>query len=137
MFERSAHADIGWTIADFGAELAQERYLGAFGDLPVAGGEPGEWCDVVVHDSLGEMRWTFVLVRGRSQCVSDRTEAEPRPLFPRAPRRRTTSRELREWEREDEVAAASSAPSCPRSAAATDGRSSGRRLRLRRMLDLA
>jgi len=135
MVQRSTQADIGWTIADAAAELSPDAYLGAFGDLPTADGEPGQWCDVVIHDSLGEMSWTFVLVRGRSQCVSDRREAEPRRLFPRAPRR-AVSRELREWEREDEAAAASSAPTCLRSAAGTDGRQSGRRLRLVRRMEL-
>jgi hypothetical protein len=135
MFERSAHDDIGWSIADPDTELPPDRYLGAFGDLPLADGEPGEWCDVVMHDSLGEMRWTFVLVLGRSQCVTDRHKAEPRRLFPKAPRRGRALRGLREWEREDEAAAASSAPFRLRPAAGIDGRTPSRRLGLLRTVN--
>ncbi len=131
----SDYHDVGWTIVEPGAELDPERYVGEFGELPSELGEPGKWCHVVVHDSLGEMRWTFLLVRGRSQSVTgDRGEAESRTLQPRAAARRAGNRALREWEREDEAAAASSAPFCPRSAAGTDGTHSGRRLRVVRTL---
>src|SRR5437667_11716039 len=95
----SAYRDVGWTIVDSAVELDPERYLGEFGELPTEDDEPGKWCDVVVRDSLGEMRWTFVLVRGRSQGVSgDRGEAGSRPLSPPKAGRRPGDRALREWE---------------------------------------
>jgi hypothetical protein len=134
----SAYHDVGWTIVEPGAELDPDQYLGEFGELPVEEGEPGKWCDVVMRDSLGEMRWRFVLTRGRSQCVSgERGEAGSRSPSPRAAARRAGTRALREWEREDEAAAASSAPFCLRSAAGTDGIHSGRRLRLVRSIEAA
>jgi hypothetical protein len=134
----SAYHDVGWTIVDSGIRLDPEQYLGEFGELPNEDGEPGKWCDVVVHDSLGEMRWTFVLVPGRSQSVSNhREENGPPPLSLPKVGRRAGERALREWEREDEAAAASSAPFCLSSAARTDGKGPGRRLRLLRSLDFA
>jgi hypothetical protein len=105
----SASHDVGWTIVEPGAELDPGQYLGEFGELPVEEGVPGKWCDVVMRDSLGEVRWRFVLTRGRSQCVSgERGEAGSRSPSPRAAARRAGARALREWEREDEAAAASS-----------------------------
>lgn len=133
----SAYHDVGWTIVDSGTDLDPERYLGEFGDLPREEGEPGKWCDVVVRDSLGEMRWTFVLTRGQSQSVTSDREAAVRALSPPLGGRRAGDRALREWEREDEAAAASSAPFCPRSATGTDGIRSGRRLRLVRSFEAA
>jgi hypothetical protein len=134
----SAYHDVGWTIVDAGAELDPEQYLGEFGELPAEGEKPGTWCDVVVHDSLGEMRWTFMLVHGRSQSVTgDRGESGSAPLSPPKNGRRQADRALREWEREDEAAAASSAPFSLRSAARTDGKQPGRRLRLLRSVDFA
>ena len=134
----SGYHDVGWTIVEPSAELDPGQYLGEFGELPIEDGEPGTWCDVVMRDSLGEMRWRFVLTRGQSQCVSEeRGEAESRSLQPRAAARRAGIRALREWEREDEAAAASSAPFSLRSAAGTDGALSGRRLRLVRTIEAA
>ena len=136
----SASLDVGWTIVGPGRELDPNLYLGEFGELPSERGEPGEWCDVVVRDSLGEMRWTFVLVGGRSQRVGvtngDRAAAT-RPLVPPRPVRRTRARALREWEREDEAAAASSAPFRLRSAGRSDESRSGRRLRLVQSIDFS
>jgi hypothetical protein len=130
--------DVGWTIVEPGVELDPDEYLGEFGELPAEEGNAGTWCDVVVHDSVGEMRWRFVLTHGRSQCVTEeRGEAGSRSLQPRAAARRAGTRALREWEREDEAAAASSAPFCLRSAAGTDGARSGRRLRLVRSIEAA
>ena len=128
----TAQPDFGWTIVHRWEELDPARYLGEFGDLPLRDGQPGDWCEVVMRDSHGEMRWTLVAAKGQSLCVTGESGLRAsRRLVPRATGRRAV-RPLREWEREDEEAAASSgnAPSLRRAAAGTDGRGSSRRLRL-------
>src|SRR5438477_3231936 len=131
MRERSRAEDVGWTMAHSRAVLNPAQYLGEFIDLPPVSGIPGAWCDVVIHDPYGEMRWTFLVVQGASLRVTgERGNPAPPRLAPRAPGRRAAVRPLREWEREDEAAAASSAPLFPRAAAGTDGNGSSRSLRL-------
>lgn len=64
----SGHQDIGneptkqWGIAPSRLDLDPARYLGerAF-LLSPAGQEPGDWCDVVIGDGEGEIRWTLVV----------------------------------------------------------------------------
>jgi hypothetical protein len=51
-----------WAIARSRLELDPARYLGEPRDLPAAvSREPGDWCDVVISDGEGEMRWTLVV----------------------------------------------------------------------------
>jgi hypothetical protein len=51
-----------WRIASTAEALDPSRYLGVFRELPAAGGrEPGDWCDVILHDELGEIRWMLVV----------------------------------------------------------------------------
>jgi hypothetical protein len=122
--------DFGWTMVRLRDGLDPARYLGEFGDLPLGAGKPGDWCEVVMRDSDGEMRWTLLAVEGKSLSVTGVGGPHAsRRLAPRATGRRA-ARPLREWEREDEEAAASSAPCMRRAAAGTDGRGSSRPLRL-------
>ena len=51
-----------WMVAHSRQILDPSRYLGELGDLPTNELRPGAWCDVVIADSEGEMRWTLVLV---------------------------------------------------------------------------
>jgi hypothetical protein len=50
-----------WTLVSPHDELDPARYAGEFRDLPDAG-TPGDWCRVVLHDELGDMRWTLIAV---------------------------------------------------------------------------
>jgi hypothetical protein len=50
-----------WTLVSPQDDLDPTRYYGEFPELPLAGG-PGDWCRVVVHDELGDMRWTLIVV---------------------------------------------------------------------------
>jgi len=52
---------VKWTLVSAHDELDPDRYLGEFRELPVASG-PGDWCRVVIHDELGDMRWTLVVI---------------------------------------------------------------------------
>ena len=121
-------SDVGWTIVRAAGALDPRRYLGEFSDLPLHAAAPGDWCHVVIHDSRGEMRWTFVAVRGASLSVAD--DRGKRAAAQAAIGRRAPVRPLREWEREDEAAAASSAPTVRRAAARTAANRSGRVFRL-------
>jgi hypothetical protein len=57
-----AEAQQEWTIAPSGLELDPRRYLGELRELPPAPAqESGAWCEIVVHDREGEMRWTLVV----------------------------------------------------------------------------
>lgn len=56
---------LGWAIVRSGPGLDPERYVGAFRELP-SPGAPGEWCELVVHDHWGEMRWTLLVVSLRA-----------------------------------------------------------------------
>jgi hypothetical protein len=58
-----------WTVAHSREGLDPTRYLGELADLPAGDGDPGDWCDVVVADSEGVMRWTLV-VAARTAPVS-------------------------------------------------------------------
>jgi hypothetical protein len=51
-----------WMVAHSRELLDPSRYLGELDDLPTSELQPGAWCDVVLADSEGEMRWTLVLV---------------------------------------------------------------------------
>jgi hypothetical protein len=96
-----------WMVAHSREILDPSRYLGELGDLPVDG-SPGDWCDVVITDREGVMRWTLVAVdctsavsifaalrgggasrvNGRrrrlqaSTCIPNRGEGEVAPLSP-------------------------------------------------------
>jgi hypothetical protein len=50
-----------WTLVSPHDDLDPARYAGQFRELPEAG-RPGDWCRVVVHDELGDMRWTLIAV---------------------------------------------------------------------------
>jgi hypothetical protein len=50
-----------WTLVSPQDDLDPARYAGEFRDLPEAS-EAGDWCRVVVHDELGDMRWTLIAV---------------------------------------------------------------------------
>lgn len=56
--------DTNWVIARSRHGLDPERFLGELGELPLGDRIPGEWCEVVVSDRHGPMRWTLV-VAGR------------------------------------------------------------------------
>ena|ERR671937_2773515 len=50
-----------WAIAPSEPELDPARYLGELRELPPAPAQQhGAWCELVVHDREGEMRWTLV-----------------------------------------------------------------------------
>jgi hypothetical protein len=68
---------VKWMLASSRADLEPARYLGVLRDLP-APGEPGDWCDVVVRDERGEMRWRVVVVdTARSTPQHGHAEREP------------------------------------------------------------
>jgi hypothetical protein len=50
-----------WTLVSPQDELDPARFAGEFRELPEAG-RRGDWCRVVVHDALGDMRWTLIAV---------------------------------------------------------------------------
>ena len=50
-----------WTLVSPHDDLDPARYAGEFRDLPEAG-RPGDWCRVVVHDEVGDMRWPLIAV---------------------------------------------------------------------------
>jgi hypothetical protein len=60
------HDEPIWMVAHSRQILDTSRYLGELSDLPTGEVQPGDWCDVVIADSEGEMRWTLVLV----ECTS-------------------------------------------------------------------
>jgi hypothetical protein len=65
--DMSGHLDMSeytyrWAIARSRLDLDPARYLGEPRDLPAAASrQPGDWCDVVISDGEGEMRWTLVV----------------------------------------------------------------------------
>ncbi len=50
-----------WTLVSPHDDLDPARYAGEFRELPEAD-RAGDWCRVVVHDELGDMRWTLIAV---------------------------------------------------------------------------
>jgi hypothetical protein len=52
---------VRWERVVSSAGLAEDRCLGVRSDLPSTA-HPGDWCTVVLVDSLGELRWTLVAV---------------------------------------------------------------------------
>jgi hypothetical protein len=60
--KRSGEPSSRWTIARSPLGLDPTRYLGELRELPSpAGLVPGEWCEVVISDGEGAMRWTLVV----------------------------------------------------------------------------
>jgi hypothetical protein len=58
-----------WAIVSSKRGLPRSRYLGELRELPDAHA-PGDWCDIVVCDGRGEMRWTLLAVeRGRTPSI--------------------------------------------------------------------
>jgi hypothetical protein len=55
------HDEPTWMVAQSRDVLDTGRYLGELGDLPLHA-NPGDWCDVVIADAEGVMRWTLVAV---------------------------------------------------------------------------
>ena len=55
-----------WSIASPGADLRPQQYLGELRELPEPQ-LPGQWCDVVVEERDGPMRWRLVVVEARAQ----------------------------------------------------------------------
>ena len=55
-----------WSIADPGADLRPDQYVGELRELPEPE-LPGQWCDVVVEDGNGPMRWRLVVVEAGSE----------------------------------------------------------------------
>ena len=81
-----------WTIARSRVGLEPRRYLGELRELPREC-KPGDWCDVVVLDEQGEMRWTFLFVEveatssifvERRKHAPNRSDAPQRPTGSRA-----------------------------------------------------
>jgi hypothetical protein len=66
-----------WRIVHSRSGLDPAHYLGELSDLPTGERDPGEWCDVVVKDSEGVMRWTLLFVEQAraSSIFSDRGSA--------------------------------------------------------------
>jgi hypothetical protein len=62
-------ARLTWIRTREGIALSPERYLGELSDLP-RHAEPGDWCDLVILDSEGEMRWIVVAVESDAAALS-------------------------------------------------------------------
>jgi hypothetical protein len=78
------HSEPTWRVVHSREGLDPTRYLGELADLPAGEADPGAWCDVVVADSEGVMRWTLVvaastppisIVAARRDAASRSTES--------------------------------------------------------------
>ncbi len=56
-----------WKVVHSLDTLDPGRYLGELSELPPGEPRPGDWCDVVVSDSQGTMRWTLAVVESAPQ----------------------------------------------------------------------
>jgi hypothetical protein len=60
---------VRWERASSAQVLEERRFLGVLSRLPTSA-RPGDWCTLVLVDSLGEARWTLVAVEpGREESI--------------------------------------------------------------------
>ena len=70
---RSGDSASRWTIARSPLGLDPDRYLGELGELPSpANLAPGDWCDVVINDGEGAMRWTLLVEETHRRPLEER-----------------------------------------------------------------
>jgi hypothetical protein len=62
-------ARLTWIRTREGIALSPERYLGELSDLP-RHAEPGDWCDLVIVDTEGEMRWIVVAAESDAAALA-------------------------------------------------------------------
>src|SRR5712691_10029595 len=131
--ERQSGTQRTWTIVRSPDALDPQRYLGELTNLPIGARDPGDWCDVVMRDREGAMRWTLVLLERASTTAPAGPPQETGSRLPDCDPFGWSpyGRSPHKWEREGGAAAAPPAPpSGPSTAAGTDGIGASRRLGL-------
>jgi hypothetical protein len=69
---------VRWERASSAERLDEDRYLGIVSRLPTRA-RPGDWCTLVLIDSLGEARWTLVAVEpGREESIFQQQRSDAR-----------------------------------------------------------
>jgi hypothetical protein len=63
-----------WMLASSTSEFDEARCLGELRELPPPG-EPGDWCDVLVHDDHGDQRWRVVVAETAQRPDPAQSEA--------------------------------------------------------------
>ena len=69
---------VRWERASSAAALDERRFLGVLSRLPTTA-RPGDWCTLVLVDSLGEAKWTLVAVEpGREESIFQQQRSDAR-----------------------------------------------------------